>query len=85
MFRPFSLILFIPFIGPSKKLSKNAAAKAALASLCNISFSPLSQKGVIGAVPGMDVDSSDDMNSGDVSSCNKNVELHQTFADTIGR
>lgn len=29
--------------GPSKKMAKNAAAKAALASLCNISFSPLQQ------------------------------------------
>ncbi|XP_055383248.1 double-stranded RNA-specific editase Adar [Condylostylus longicornis] len=27
--------------GPSKKLAKNAAAKAALASLCNISYSPM--------------------------------------------
>ncbi|EAT46267.1 AAEL002522-PA, partial [Aedes aegypti] len=29
--------------GPSKKMAKNAAAKAALASMCNISFSPLQQ------------------------------------------
>ena len=27
--------------GPSKKLAKNAAAKAALAALCNISYSPM--------------------------------------------
>lgn len=33
--------------GPSKKLAKNAAAKAALAALCNISYSPMH------TIPGM--------------------------------
>ncbi|CAO1393500.1 unnamed protein product [Diamesa hyperborea] len=71
--------------GPSKKLSKNAAAKAALASLCNISFSPLNQKGMISAVGnGNDNDSSEDINS-DLMKCGSDVELPQTFADVIGR
>ncbi|CAH1718763.1 unnamed protein product [Chironomus riparius] len=70
--------------GPSKKLSKNAAAKAALASLCNISFSPLNQKGIL--LPGSNVngDSNDSM-SNDGKSNHNNVELPQTFADVIGR
>lgn len=57
--------------GPSKKLAKNAAAKAALASLCNISYSPMisSQKNV--PVPVDDKISS--------------IELPQIHADTIGR
>jgi double stranded RNA-specific editase B len=70
--------------GPSKKLSKNAAAKAALASLCNISFSPLNQKGIL--LPGSNVngDSNDSM-SNDGKNNHNNVELPQTFADVIGR
>lgn len=70
--------------GPSKKLSKNAAAKAALASLCDISFSPLNQKGLL---PGnaMETDSSDDVAGGEPRRNNLNVELPQTFADVIGR
>lgn len=75
-------------LGPSKKLSKNAAAKAALASLCDISFSPLNQKGLL--VPGnasMETDSSDDVNGSEPSTKKiiLNVELPQTFADVIGR
>lgn len=71
--------------GPSKKLSKNAAAKAALASLCNISFSPLNQKGMISSLGnGNDNDSSEDINS-DLMKCGSDVELPQTFADVIGR
>lgn len=71
--------------GPSKKLSKNAAAKAALASLCNISFSPLNQKGISlpGGNGGMNGDSNDSMSS-DTGNC-QSVELPQTFADVIGR
>ncbi|XP_017480711.1 PREDICTED: double-stranded RNA-specific editase Adar isoform X1 [Rhagoletis zephyria] len=57
--------------GPSKKLAKNAAAKAALASLCNISYSPMMhpQKNV--PLPIDDKTSS--------------MELPQIHADTIGR
>ncbi|XP_055841472.1 double-stranded RNA-specific editase Adar isoform X1 [Episyrphus balteatus] len=57
--------------GPSKKLAKNAAAKAALASLCNISYSPMMhpQKNV--PIPIDDKQSS--------------MELPQIHADTIGR
>lgn len=72
--------------GPSKKLSKNAAAKAALASLCDISFSPLNQKGMF--VPNnasMDNDSSDDVAGGEPKKLCQSVELPQTFADVIGR
>lgn len=59
------------FSGPSKKLAKNAAAKAALASLCNISYSPMMhpQKNV--PLPIDDKTSS--------------MELPQIHADTIGR
>uniref|UniRef100_A0A336KPF9 CSON013385 protein n=2 Tax=Culicoides sonorensis TaxID=179676 RepID=A0A336KPF9_CULSO len=57
--------------GPSKKAAKNAAAKAALAALCNISYSPLQQTAI--AVPKQ---SSED---------GKDVELPQTFADVIGK
>lgn len=72
------------FAGPSKKLSKNAAAKAALASLCNISFSPLNQKGIsLPGSGGLNGDSNDSMSS-DTGNC-QNVELPQTFADVIGR
>lgn len=57
--------------GPSKKLAKNAAAKAALASLCNISYSPMMhpQKNV--PIPIDDKSSS--------------MELPQIHADTIGK
>ncbi|XP_055616319.1 uncharacterized protein LOC129762255 isoform X2 [Toxorhynchites rutilus septentrionalis] len=80
--------------GPSKKMAKNAAAKAALASMCNISFSPLQQAkfgalnsnssggggGMGGAGSGLGV-------NGDATGCYdpKNVELPQTFADSIGK
>lgn len=57
--------------GPSKKAAKNAAAKAALASLCNISYSPLQSTAI--AVPKKQSDL-----------C-KTVELPQTFADVIGK
>jgi double stranded RNA-specific editase B len=77
---------FYPPAGPSKKLSKNAAAKAALASLCDISFSPLNQKGLLMPGNAMETDSSDEVNSSDGSKkVNQNVELPQTFADVIGR
>jgi double stranded RNA-specific editase B len=80
------LIIFssLTHTGPSKKLSKNAAAKAALASLCNISFSPLNQKGILIPGSGTSDDSNDNMNS-DIKGCSQNVELPQTFADVIGR
>lgn len=64
--------------GPSKKLAKNAAAKAALAALCNISYSPMH------TIPGM-------LNGGGNSllhasfgdkMCN---ELPQIIADGIGK
>lgn len=79
------IIKIIQFQGPSKKLSKNAAAKAALASLCDISFSPLNQKGLM-PCSAMETDSSDDVStSGEPKKINQNVELPQTFADVIGR
>lgn len=72
-------------LGPSKKLSKNAAAKAALASLCDISFSPLNQKGLIMPGKPAETDSSDDLKCSEAKKLNINVELPQTFADVIGR
>uniref|UniRef100_A0A182FMH1 Uncharacterized protein n=1 Tax=Anopheles albimanus TaxID=7167 RepID=A0A182FMH1_ANOAL len=77
--------------GPSKKMAKNAAAKAALASICNISFSPLQQSkfglinagagnGALCGGPGSLVHNGDSsFNKG------KNFELPQTFADHIGK
>lgn len=58
-------------IGPSKKLAKNAAAKAALASLCNISYSPMMAPQKNAPLPIDDKSSS--------------MELPQIHADTIGR
>ncbi|XP_073833203.1 adenosine deaminase acting on RNA isoform X5 [Musca autumnalis] len=57
--------------GPSKKLAKNAAAKAALASLCNISYSPMMHPQKNLPLPLDDKSSS--------------MELPQIHADTIGR
>ncbi|KAH8273457.1 hypothetical protein KR018_002035, partial [Drosophila ironensis] len=57
--------------GPSKKLAKNAAAKAALASLCDISYSPM-------VVPQKNVPLPIDDKS-------SSMELPQIHADTIGR
>ncbi|XP_034668721.1 double-stranded RNA-specific editase Adar isoform X6 [Drosophila subobscura] len=57
--------------GPSKKLAKNAAAKAALASLCNISYSPM-------VVPQKNVPLPIDDKS-------SSMELPQIHADAIGR
>lgn len=58
--------------GPSKKLAKNAAAKAALAALCDISYSPMQ------ALPaGSDAYASSDKK--------ESFELPQTFADAIGK
>lgn len=57
--------------GPSKKAARNAAAKAALATLCNISYSPMQQTAI--AVPKLPHE------------LGKNVELPQTFADVIGK
>uniref|UniRef100_A0A182QTY8 A to I editase domain-containing protein n=1 Tax=Anopheles farauti TaxID=69004 RepID=A0A182QTY8_9DIPT len=76
--------------GPSKKMAKNAAAKAALASICNISFSPLQQSkfGLIsaGASNGaMGGPSGVAMNGDSGFTPNKNFELPQTFADAIGK
>ncbi|KAL1396111.1 hypothetical protein pipiens_010747 [Culex pipiens pipiens] len=100
--------------GPSKKMAKNAAAKAALASLCNISFSPLQQAkfGVMnssgiggggggGGGPGTGGGglNTGGLNpvammggfgsNGDLGQCcdhqGKNVELPQTFADSVGK
>uniref|UniRef100_A0A182MIP4 DRBM domain-containing protein n=1 Tax=Anopheles culicifacies TaxID=139723 RepID=A0A182MIP4_9DIPT len=75
--------------GPSKKMAKNAAAKAALASICNISFSPLQQSkfglisagtsnGAIGGPSGVA------LNGDNSFTQNKNFELPQTFADAVG-
>ncbi|XP_013117971.2 double-stranded RNA-specific editase Adar-like [Stomoxys calcitrans] len=58
-------------IGSSKKLAKNAAAKAALASLCNMSFSPMVQ-------PAKKISLS-------VDDKFASLELPQVHADTIGR
>uniref|UniRef100_A0A182KH29 A to I editase domain-containing protein n=1 Tax=Anopheles christyi TaxID=43041 RepID=A0A182KH29_9DIPT len=76
--------------GPSKKMAKNAAAKAALASICNISFSPLQQSkfGLIsaGTSNGSIGGSSGVALNGDNSfTQNKNFELPQTFADAVGK
>ncbi|XP_055551699.1 double-stranded RNA-specific editase Adar isoform X4 [Wyeomyia smithii] len=84
--------------GPSKKMAKNAAAKAALASMCNISFSPLQQAkfgalmnasggGVGGAGGGVGGGPAGAGLNGDAGGCydQKNVELPQTFADSIGK
>lgn len=71
------------FPGPSKKLSKNAAAKAALASLCNISFSPLQQSKLTSAGGAALVKNS--LLSDTIFSMENNIELSQTFADKIGR
>ncbi|XP_041767615.1 double-stranded RNA-specific editase Adar [Anopheles merus] len=76
--------------GPSKKMAKNAAAKAALASICNISFSPLQQSkfglisagtsnGSIGGPSGVA------LNGDNSFTQNKNFELPQTFADAVGK
>uniref|UniRef100_A0A182LVU7 A to I editase domain-containing protein n=1 Tax=Anopheles culicifacies TaxID=139723 RepID=A0A182LVU7_9DIPT len=76
--------------GPSKKMAKNAAAKAALASICNISFSPLQQSkfglisagtsnGAIGGPSGVA------LNGDNSFTQNKNFELPQTFADAVGK
>lgn len=63
--------------GPSKKLAKNAAAKAALAALCNISYSPMH------TIPGiLNANGSSLLaNFGD-KMCN---ELPQIIADGIGK
>lgn len=58
--------------GPSKKMAKNAAAKAALAALCDISYSPMQAKATVDDLP--------------VSNDKKqSYELSQTFADAIGK
>jgi double stranded RNA-specific editase B len=54
-------------------MAKNSAAKAALASLCNISFSPLQQSKIT---------ISDETS---LTNESKSVELPQTFADSIGK
>lgn len=66
--------ILINFPGPSKKLAKNAAAKAGLAALCNISYSPMQQLQPQKVTP----------NSMDTSK-NISAELSQTVADAIGR
>lgn len=60
--------------GPSKKLAKNAAAKAALASLCNISYSPMQH-----LQPKKIVTNLEPTNK------NLSIELSQTLADAIGK
>ncbi|XP_031625540.1 double-stranded RNA-specific editase Adar isoform X2 [Contarinia nasturtii] len=57
--------------GPSKKLAKNAAAKAALATLCDISYSPMQMKSTETAPV--------------ESNKKQSYELPQTFADGIGK
>ncbi|XP_058443451.1 double-stranded RNA-specific editase Adar isoform X4 [Malaya genurostris] len=83
--------------GPSKKMAKNAAAKAALASMCNISFSPLQQakfgalmnsaSGTLGGTGGGGGGGPGLGVNGDGSGSydQKSVELPQTFADAIGK
>lgn len=61
-------------LGPSKKLAKNAAAKAALASLCDISYSPMQA-----AQQNNEVVPQNDFNK------KESYELPQTFADAIGK
>lgn len=58
-------------LGPSKKLAKNAAAKAALATLCDISYSPMQMKSTETAPI--------------ESNKKQSYELPQTFADGIGK
>lgn len=58
-------------LGPSKKLAKNAAAKAALATLCDISYSPMQMKSTEAAPI--------------ESNKKQTFELPQTFADGIGK
>lgn len=58
--------------GPSKKLAKNAAAKAALAALCDISYSPMQAQ-------------STSQLSQAPSDKKESYELSQPFADAIGR
>lgn len=61
----------VVFAGPSKKLAKNAAAKAALATLCDISYSPMQMKST---------------ETAPIESNKKQTyELPQTFADGIGK
>lgn len=67
----FLIIKYISFVGPSKKLAKNAAAKAALAALCDISYSPMQ------ALPANDALTTTDKK--------ESFELPQTFADAIGK
>ncbi|XP_058127235.1 double-stranded RNA-specific editase Adar isoform X2 [Anopheles coustani] len=76
--------------GPSKKMAKNAAAKAALASICNISFSPLQQSkfGLITSGAGngsLGGSNSVSLNGDNSFKQNKNFELPQTFADAVGK
>lgn len=77
--------------GPSKKMAKNAAAKAALASMCNISFSPLQQAkfgAMMNQAGGMSGNGGPGIGAnGDSAGCydQKNVELPQTFADALGK
>lgn len=70
--------------GPSKRLAKTAAAKAALATLCNISYSPMQTK-LTPACSLSNVLLNKDrpvITEYDMNMCN---ELPQTFADTIGK
>lgn len=60
--------------GPSKKLAKTAAAKAALATLCNISYSPMQN-----LLPQKTVTNGGETNK------NTTFELSQTLADAIGK
>lgn len=62
---------FLTHLGPSKKLAKNAAAKAALATLCDISYSPMQMKSTEAAPI--------------ESNKKQTFELPQTFADGIGK
>lgn len=66
-----SINFFLIYAGPSKKLAKNAAAKAALATLCDISYSPMQMKSTETAP----------VESNKKESC----ELPQPFADGIGK
>jgi double stranded RNA-specific editase B len=73
------------FAGPSKKMAKNAAAKAALAHLCNISFSPVQQLKLNGSSNSANALTVTPSNAVDANYDVKGVELPQTFADCVGK
>lgn len=67
--------------GPSKRLAKTAAAKSALARLCNISYSPM-QTAVIQQLAASEMLNVQNGTENDSNSC---AELPQLLADGIGK